>query len=89
MQSEEKLLDIHLNGLEESVGFADKEAERLMAMEMAPYVGDPRAVKEVQARVKEWLVQNTVRSDPMVRDALGNVLKRRRADAPAGARGTK
>lgn len=89
MQSEEKLLDIHLNGLEKSVRFADKEAERLMAMEMAPYVGDPRVVKEVQGRVKEWLVQNTVRSDPMVRDALGNVLKRRRADAPAGARGTK
>lgn len=89
MLSESEQLERNLGLVEQSVKMADKEAERLMAMEMAPFVGDGKAVREVQGRVKEWLVQNTVRSDPMVRDALGNVLRRKRENAPAGARGTK
>lgn len=89
MLSESEQLDKTLNLVEQSVHLADKEAERLMAMEMAPFVGDGKAVREVQGRVKEWLVQNTVRSDPMVRDALGNVLRRKREGVPSGARGTK
>ena len=59
-----------------------------MGMEMSPFVGDQAALKVVQGKVKEWLVQNTIRNDPMVRDALGNELQKRRV-APAGARGTR
>lgn len=68
---------------------ADVEATRLMGMEMSPFMGDAAALKDVKGKVKEWLVQNTIRSDPMVRDAIGNELRKRRVDAPAGARGNR
>jgi hypothetical protein len=68
---------------------ADVDASRLMAMEMSPFAGDPQALKTVQGKVKEWLVQNTIRSDPEVRDAVGNLLRKRRTDAPAGAKGNR
>lgn len=85
----ELVLRQQLDRLEMTAKASDVEATRLMGMEMAPYVGDPLALKEVQGKVKEWLVQNTIRSDPEVRDALGKLLKRRRVDAPAGARGNR
>ncbi|KAJ2994663.1 hypothetical protein NUW58_g1489 [Xylaria curta] len=53
---------------------------------MAPFAGDPEAVTDMRSKLKEWLVQNTIRADPMVRDALGRSLQKRRVDAPAGAR---
>ena len=57
-----------------------------MALDMAPYAVDEPGVKELQARVKEWLVQNTIRADPEVRDAMGRALGRRRVGVPVGAR---
>jgi hypothetical protein len=78
-----------LDRLEATAKAADVEATRLMGMEMSPFVGDPAALSEVKTKVKEWLVQNTIRSDPMVRDAIGNELRKRRVDAPAGARGNR
>ena len=78
-----------LDRLEAIAKIADTEAARLMSMEMSPFVGDQEALKDVKGKVKEWLVQNTIRSDPEVRDALGTLLKRRRVDAPAGARGNR
>ena len=77
-----------LDRLENTAKAADMEASRLMGMEMSPFVGDEQALKEVRGKVKEWLVQNTIRNDPEVRDALGNLLKRR-VDAPTGARGNR
>ena len=44
---------------------------------MAPFAGDEAAVKELRGRVREWLVQNTIRADPEVRDAMGRVLAAR------------
>lgn len=85
----EVMLKQALDRLEQNAVLADGETSRLMAMEMAPFAGDPAATKEVQDKVKEWLVQNTIRSDPEVRDAVGKVLRRRRVDAPAGARGNR
>ncbi|EEY14318.1 conserved hypothetical protein [Verticillium alfalfae VaMs.102] len=54
-----------------------------------PYAGDAEALGSVRAKVKDWLVQNTIRADPMVKDAVGNSIRRRRTDAPAGAKGTR
>jgi hypothetical protein len=88
-QTSKLALQQQLDRLDATAKATDVEASRAMAMEMSPFVGDEVAVKEVQGRVKEWLVQNTIRSDPMVRDALGNALRRRRTDAPAGARGNR
>ena len=67
----------------------DVESTRLMGMEMIPFGGDPQATNSIKGKVKEWLVQNTIRQDPEVRDAIGTTLKRRRTDAPAGARGNR
>ena len=64
----------------------ETEASRLLALDMAPFVGDDKGVKEVQNRVREWLVQNTIRADPEVRDAMGRVMGRKRDGAPVGAR---
>jgi hypothetical protein len=78
-----------LQRLEGAAAALDTEAARLLDMEMAPLVGDPEAVASLRGKVKEWLVQNTIRADPMVRDALGNSLKKRRIDAPSGAKGNR
>lgn len=78
-----------LNRLGVAANSLDIEVGRLMGMEMSPFVGDPQAVSSVKSKVKEWLVQNTIRNDPEVRDAMGNLFKKRRADAPAGARGNR
>lgn len=67
----------------------DFEASRLLGLEMAPFAGDAAALSSLKARMQEWLVQNTIRADPEVRDAVGKILNKRRADAPAGAKGTK
>ncbi|KAI9835788.1 MAG: hypothetical protein M1838_005224 [Thelocarpon superellum] len=66
----------------------DTEASRLLGLDMAPFAGDEAALAELRGRLKEWLVQNTIRSDREVRDAVGTVLARRRQHAPHGARGT-
>ncbi|KAL1836673.1 hypothetical protein VTJ49DRAFT_4800 [Mycothermus thermophilus] len=78
-----------LDRLEGAVKRLDADAARLLETEMAPFAGDEEVRATVAAKVKEWLVQNTIRSDPMVRDALGRSFAKRRMDAPAGARGTR
>jgi hypothetical protein len=85
----ETVLRNQLEKLENTAKAADMEASRLITLEMAPFMGDPAAMGDIRGKVKEFLVQNTIRNDPMVKDALGNVLKRRRVDAPAGARGNR
>jgi len=87
--SEEVALRQGLDRLEATVHSLDADAGRLLETEMAPYAGDDVMLKTVRTRVKEWLVQNTIRSDPMVRDALGRSFTKRRVDAPAGAKGNR
>ena len=73
--------------LEGNARASEIDSSRLLAMEMAPFVGDEQGTKELRGRVKEWLVNNTIRADPEVRDAMGRALAvRRRSGAPAGAR---
>lgn len=78
-----------LERLEMTVKRLDADAARLLETEMAPFAGDEGTRNAMLAKVKEWLVQNTIRSDPMVRDALGRSFAKRRVDAPAGARGNR
>ncbi len=78
-----------LERLEMTVKALDADATRLLETEMVPFAGDEETRNSMWAKVKEWLVQNTIRSDPMVRDALGRSFAKRRMDAPAGARGTR
>ncbi|KAH9900127.1 hypothetical protein F4778DRAFT_740226 [Xylariomycetidae sp. FL2044] len=85
----EKQLQQNLDRLEQTAWALDADALRLMDLEMAPFLGDPEAVGVVRAKLGEWLVQNTIRADPMVRDAMGRSLRKRRVDAPAGAKGNR
>ncbi|KIH86710.1 heat shock protein DNAj [Sporothrix brasiliensis 5110] len=78
-----------LERLESTSRSLDQDATRLLEMEMAPFVGQDEVLSNVRGKIKEWLVQNTIRADPMVRDAVGRSLQKRRTDAPAGARGTR
>lgn len=87
--SPEVQLNQNLDRLEATAQAADMEATRLVGMEMSPFVGDQHALKDVKGKIKSWLVQNTIRNDPMVRDAIGRTLQKRRPDAPAGARGNR
>ncbi|ESZ94449.1 hypothetical protein SBOR_5167 [Sclerotinia borealis F-4128] len=85
----ETVLKQQLDRLEHVAKAAEVDASRLQGLEMVPFVNDPQAMKDVKGKVKEWLIQNTIRSDPEVRDAMGTVLRSRRTDAPAGARGNR
>ncbi|KAK1754531.1 chaperone protein DnaJ [Echria macrotheca] len=87
--SEEAALRQALDRLDAATTGLHADAARLLETEMAPYAGDDEMVARVRGKVKEWLVQNTIRSDPLVRDALGRGFQKRRVDAPAGARGTR
>ena len=86
---DDKLLKQGLDRLEQTARAMDAAACRVMGLEMTPFVGDAEVIGTMRTKLKEWLVQNTIRSDPMVRDALGRSLRKRRVDAPAGARGNR
>ncbi|KAK0635359.1 hypothetical protein B0T17DRAFT_39094 [Bombardia bombarda] len=89
-RSEEAALGQGLERLEMAARGLDADAARLLEMEMAPFAGgDEATTGAVKGKVREWLVQNTIRADPEVRNALGTSLKQRRVDAPAGARGNR
>ena len=79
----------NLDRLETAAKTLDTDADRLLAMELAPFVADEQALAGVRAKMRHWLVQNTIHMDPMVRDAMGREMRMRRTDAPAGARGTR
>jgi hypothetical protein len=84
-----KALEQGLGNLEELVKVLDSDALRLMDTELAPFKGDERAKSGLKGKMRQWLVSNTIRADPMVRDALGQSFRRRRVDAPAGAKGNR
>lgn len=75
-----------LQRLEHLVQGTEVETGRMLALEMAPMVGDEVGQNDMKSRVREWLVQHTVRSDPEVRDAMGKAMQRKRVGAPTGAR---
>ncbi|KAH0543023.1 hypothetical protein FGG08_002631 [Glutinoglossum americanum] len=85
--SETALLQ-QLDRLEKVSRTTEIESARLLALDMAPFAGDDETVKGVKAQLQNWLVENTVKSDGEVRDAVGRAMGKRRADAPHGARGT-
>lgn len=88
-EDDEKAMRQSLHRLEMLTKQLDGDAVRLLDMEMAPFKGDNDATSNLQGKMREWLVQNTIRADPMVRDAMGTSLRKRRVDAPAGAKGNR
>jgi len=87
--SSDKVDPQQLQRLEHMARANEVEATRLLGLDMAPFAGDEQGVKDLRGKVKEWLVQNTIRNDPEIRDAVGRALGRRRVGAPTGARVTR
>ena len=75
-----------LSRLEQIAKQNEADAGRLLALDMAPFAGDEQGANELKGRMREWLVNNTIRADPEVRDAMGRALGKRRVGAPHGAR---
>jgi len=65
---------------------SDQEVSRLLALEVTPFAGDSAQMHDLRAAMRTWLVDNTIRSNAAVRDAVGRVVQRRRTDTPVGAR---
>lgn len=80
--SEEKALQKGLERLGDVTRALDYEATKLIDVELVPFKADPQQAANLQGKMREWLVQNTIRGDPMVRDALGRSLKKRRVEYP-------
>lgn len=76
-----------LDELEKALHAVHEEAKRMVQMEAAPFAGNPMAMQSLREKVKRWLVDNTVRNDPMTRATINQRIMRRREDAPAGAQG--
>ncbi|MCJ1240889.1 hypothetical protein MMC14_008893 [Varicellaria rhodocarpa] len=75
--------------LEQISAMNDQEATRLLALDMAPFAGDEQGVSDLRGKVKEWLIQNTIRADPEIRDAVGRALGRRRVGVSTGAKSAR
>ena len=76
-----------LSRLETIAKNTEVEATRLLGMEAAPYVGDEQGTKDLSNKVREWLVNNTIRADPEVRDAMGRAMSKRKIGVPHKAKG--
>lgn len=76
-----------LDELEKALSAVREEATRMVRTEVAPFAGDRQLLDMLKVKVKRWLVDNTVRNDPMTRAAINDRIRRRRQDAPAGAQG--
>lgn len=76
-----------LEELEKMLNAVHEETRRMVQMEVTPFAGSPQAMDTLRQKIKRWLMDNTVRSDPMTRAAINQNIARRRQDAPAGAQG--
>ena len=78
-----------LDRLANAIKLADQESTRLLGLDVAPFAADEQSMQGLRGGLQEWLVQNTIRSNPTVRDAIGRALSKRRQGVPAGARGAR
>jgi hypothetical protein len=56
----------------------EQEVSRLLGLDLTPFIGEQSSIRELRLSLKEWLVQNTIRNDPEVKEAVNQVLNRRR-----------
>ncbi|CAA9967030.1 hypothetical protein PTNB73_09863 [Pyrenophora teres f. teres] len=75
-----------LGGLVEEI---NKDANRLLELESIPYRDNERAKSELREALKKYMVQNVVHQEKEVRNAMGQVMMRKRTGVPHGAVGTK
>lgn len=80
--------------------FVENEARKAVVTEIMPFDEGWKAGEEaggegggaqmrlLQRRMGEWMVEQQVRNDPEMREVQGRVVRRRRENAPKGAKGT-
>ncbi|TKX19620.1 DnaJ domain-containing protein 14 [Elsinoe australis] len=73
-----------LDRLDAMVKTTQQEALRLTALELTPFMGNEQAMQELRVGMRQWLVDNTIRMNPQVRDAMGRVLQPRAQAQPNG-----
>ncbi|RMZ67405.1 hypothetical protein GMOD_00001322 [Pyrenophora seminiperda CCB06] len=78
-----------LDRLSAFVQESNKEANRLLELESIPYRGNEKAKSELREALKKYMVQNVVHQEKEVRNAMGEVMMRKRAGVPHGAVGTR
>ena len=76
---------MRLSRLEQLVAATGGEVTGLLKMEMIPYGKDKEMAKEIKASIRDWLVQNTIRADPDVREAISSATARRKREADEAA----
>jgi len=84
-----EVLDPHLDRMATLLHRTDAEASTILTQELLPFDADPGMQQMLKKKLEEWMIESAIRGTPEVRDAVGKVIQRRRADAPAGAKGTK
>jgi hypothetical protein len=86
--TESQQLKYNLDRMDAASRFVEQESERILQLEMVPFADD-NSRGEVKNCLTEWLVHNTLGSQPDVRNARGEAIQRRRQNVPPGAKGTK
>lgn len=66
-----------LSRLEQVTTASEQEALRLFNLEMTPFADNSASLQDLKVAMRRWLIDNTVKSDPQVRDAMGRVLQPR------------
>ncbi|KAF2157262.1 hypothetical protein K461DRAFT_220375 [Myriangium duriaei CBS 260.36] len=66
-----------LSRLEGLTQQSEQEVMRLTALEMTPFAGNADTLRDLRVHMRHWLVDNTMRANPQVRDAMGRVLQPR------------
>jgi curved DNA-binding protein CbpA len=78
-----------IDRLDACVRASTQEASRLRELESIAFRDHEPAKKELREAMRQYMVQNVVHQEKEVRNAMGQSLARRRANAPHGAVGTK
>lgn len=78
-----------LDRLSAFVAESNNDAMRLLDLESIPYRDNEKAKSELREALKKYMVQNVVHQEREVRNAMGQVMARRREGVPHGAQGTK
>lgn len=66
-----------LTQMEQLTVLNEREITRILELDMAPYKGDDKSIRELRDGMKDWLTQSTIRADPRVTEAVGKALQER------------
>lgn len=78
-----------LDRLEAIVAAGNQDVTRVLELESTIFKENERAKSELRKAMKTFMMNNVVHQEPEVRNAIGQRIGRKRADAPHGAQGTK